>query len=79
VVNTKSALEIALELSEGLNGVSTVRLAIALGIADAEVHVRMRVHGVAPEPNAFAMGNGEKVRGYRRDKLEEAWNRRGQA
>jgi hypothetical protein len=79
VVNAKSALEIALELSEGLQGVSTVRLAIALGVADAEVHVRMRVHGVAPEPNAFAMGNGEKARGYRRDKLEEAWNRRGQA
>jgi len=34
------------------------------------------VHGVDPEPNAFAMGNGEKARGYRRDKLEAAFNRR---
>jgi hypothetical protein len=76
VVDAKDALVTALELSEGLNGVSTVRLAIALGIADTEVHVRMRVHGVTPEPNAFAMGNGEKARGYRRDKLEAAFNRR---
>jgi hypothetical protein len=36
----------------------------------------MRVHGVEVEPNAFAMGNGEKARGYRRDKLEAAFNRR---
>jgi hypothetical protein len=76
VVDAKDALVTALELSEGLQGVSTVRLAIALGIADTEVHVRMRVHGLAPEPNAFAMGNGEKARGYRRDKLEAAFNRR---
>jgi S-DNA-T family DNA segregation ATPase FtsK/SpoIIIE len=76
VVDAKDALVTALELSEGLNGVSTVRLAIALEIADTEVHVRMRVHGVTPEPNAFAMGNGEKARGYRRDKLEAAFNRR---
>jgi DNA translocase FtsK/SpoIIIE-like protein len=77
-VADKDALVIALELSEGLQGVSTARLAIALGIADIGVHVRMRVHGVEPEPNAFAMGNGDKARGYRRDKLEAAYNRRGQ-
>jgi len=76
VVGTKDALEVALELSEGLHGVSTVRIGVALGVSDAEVHVRMRVHGVDPEPNAFAMGNGEKARGYRRDKLEAAFNRR---
>jgi hypothetical protein len=76
VVDVKDALMVALELSEGLNGVSTARLAIALGVADTEVHVRMRVHGVEVEPNAFAMGNGEKARGYRRDKLEAAFNRR---
>jgi len=75
-VAEKDALVIALELSEGLQGVSTVRIGVALGVSDAEVHVRMRVHGVEPEPNAFAMGNGEKVRGYRRDKLEAAFNRR---
>jgi len=75
-VTEKDALVIALELSEGLQGVSTVRIGVALGISDAEVHVRMRVHGVEPEPNAFAMGNGERVRGYRRDKLEAAFNRR---
>jgi len=76
VVGAKDALEVALELSEGLQGVSTVRIGVALGVSDAEVHVRMRVHGVDPEPNAFAMGNGEKARGYRRDKLEAAFNRR---
>jgi hypothetical protein len=76
VADAKDALVTALELSEGLQGVSTVRLAIALGVADTEVHVRMRVHGVEVEPNAFAMGNGEKARGYRRDKLEAAFNRR---
>lgn len=76
VMDVKDALVTALELSEGMQGVSTVRLAIALGIADTEVHVRMRVHGVTPEPNAFALGNGEKARGYRRDKLEAAFNRR---
>jgi hypothetical protein len=75
-VAAKDALVVALELSEGLQGVSTARLAIALGVADTEVHVRMRVHGVEVEPNAFAMGNGEKARGYRRDKLEAAFNRR---
>ena len=72
----KDALQVALELSEGLQGVSTARLAIALGVSDTEVHVRMRVHGVAPEPNAFAMGNGEKARGYRRSTLESAMNDR---
>jgi S-DNA-T family DNA segregation ATPase FtsK/SpoIIIE len=76
VVAAKDALVVALELSEGLQGVSTARLAIALGVADTEVHVRMRVHDVEVEPNAFAMGNGEKARGYRRDKLEAAFNRR---
>jgi DNA translocase FtsK/SpoIIIE-like protein len=76
VVNVPDALEVALTLSEGLQGVSTGRLAAELGIADVEVHVRMRVHGIAPEPNAFAMGNGDKARGYRRDKLEAAFNRR---
>jgi hypothetical protein len=76
VVDAKDALVVALELSEGLQGVSTVRLAVALNVSDAEVHVRMRVHGVEVEPNAFAMGNGEKARGYRRDKLEAAFNRR---
>lgn len=76
VVEAKDALVTALELSEGLQGVSTARLAIALGVVDTEVHVRMRVHGVEVEPNAFAMGNGEKARGYRRDKLEVALNRR---
>jgi S-DNA-T family DNA segregation ATPase FtsK/SpoIIIE len=79
VVNAPDALEVALRLSEGLQGVSTVRIGVALGVSDAEVHVRMRVHGVEPEPNAFAMGNGERVRGYRRDKLEQAFNRRNQA
>jgi S-DNA-T family DNA segregation ATPase FtsK/SpoIIIE len=78
-VDAKDALVTALELSEGMQGVSTARLAIALGVADIEVHVRMRVHGVEVEPNAFAMGNGEKARGYRRDKLEQAFNRRNQA
>ena len=76
VVDAKDALVVALDLSEGLQGVSTVRIGVALGVSDAEVHVRMRVHGVDPEPNAFAMGNGEKARGYRRDKLEAAFNRR---
>jgi S-DNA-T family DNA segregation ATPase FtsK/SpoIIIE len=75
-VTGKDALVIALELSEGMQGVSTARLGVALGVADTEVHVRMRVHGVDVEPNAFAMGNGEKARGYRRDKLEAAFNRR---
>jgi hypothetical protein len=76
VACAKSALAVALELSEGLQGVSTARLGAALGVVDAEVHVRMRVHGVEPEPNAFAMGDGTRVRGYRRDKLEAAWNGR---
>lgn len=76
VVDAPDALEVALKLSEGLQGVSTARLAAEFGVVDTEVHVRMRVHGVEPEPNAFAMGNGERVRGYRRDKLEAAFNRR---
>lgn len=78
VVNAPNALEVALRLSEGLQGVSTARLAAEFGVVDTEVHVRMRVHGVEVEPNAFAMGNGEKARGYRRDKLEQAFNRRNQ-
>jgi hypothetical protein len=77
-VTGPDALTLALTLSEGLQGVSTARLAAEMGVVDTEVHVRMRVHGVAPEPNAFAMGNGEKARGYRRDKLEQAFNRRNQ-
>jgi hypothetical protein len=76
VVNAPDALKMALRLSEGMQGVSTARLAAEFGVVDTEVHVRMRVHGVEVEPNAFAMGNGEKARGYRRDKLEAAFNRR---
>jgi len=67
-------LDTALRLSEGLQGVSTARLAATMGIADVEVHNRMRAYGVTPEPNAFAMGNGEKARGYRRSVLEAAKN-----
>ena len=70
-----SVFDIALRLSEGLEGVSTSRLAATLGITADEVHRRMRVYGVQPEPNAFAMGNGEKARGYRRSVLEAAKNR----
>jgi hypothetical protein len=78
VVVAPDALEVALRLSEGLQGVSTARLAAEFGVVDTEVHVRMRVHGVEPEPNAFAMGNGDKARGYRRSTLEAAMNRRNQ-
>ena len=70
--STHNALDTALRLSEGLQGVATARLAAHLGITDAEVHARMRTYGVTPEPNAFAMGNGEKARGYRRSALEAA-------
>jgi hypothetical protein len=67
-------LDVALRLSEGMQGVSTARLAAMMGITDVEVHTRMRAHGCTPEPNAFAMGNGEKARGYRRSVLEAAKN-----
>lgn len=67
-------LDTALRLSEGLQGVSTARLAATMGITDVEVHNRMRAYGVTPEPNAFAMGNGEKARGYRRSVLEAVKN-----
>ena len=70
-----SILDVALRLSEGLEGVATARLAATLGITDIEVHNRMRAFGVKPEPNAFAIGNGEKARGYRRSVLEAAKNR----
>lgn len=70
-----NVLDAALHLSEGLHGVATARLAAYLGITDVEVHTRMRSYGVTPEPNAFAMGNGEKARGYRRSVLEAAKNR----
>lgn len=69
-----NVLDAALHLSEGLHGVATARLAAYLGITDVEVHTRMRAYGVTPEPNAFAMGNGEKARGYRRSVLEAAKN-----
>jgi S-DNA-T family DNA segregation ATPase FtsK/SpoIIIE len=71
---THNTLDVALQLSEGLQGVSTARLAAKLGITADEVHARMRAYGVTPEPNAFAMGNGEKARGYRRSVLEAAKN-----
>jgi len=69
-------LSVALELSEGLQGVSTGTLAAKLDIQDVEVHARMRVYGLAPEPHAFAMGNGVKARGYRRSALETARDQR---
>jgi hypothetical protein len=75
---SKDVLGMALSLSEGLQGVSTAKLAKMLGITDVEVHRRMSVYGVKPEGNAFAMGNGEKARGYRRSVLEAAKNRRGE-
>ena len=68
-------LDVALRLSEGLQGVSTDRLAAHMGITLVDVHTRMRAFGCTPEPNAFAMGNGEKARGYRRSVLEAAKNR----
>lgn len=70
-----NVLDTALHISEGWNGVSTDRLASVMGITVAEVHARMRAYGVQPEPNAFAIGNGEKARGYRRSVLEAAKNR----
>jgi hypothetical protein len=69
-------LAMALSLSEGQQGVSTAKLAKMLGITDVEVHRRMSAYGAKPEANAFAMGNGEKARGYRRSVLEAAKNRR---
>ena len=69
-------LDVALRLSEGLQGVATARLAAVLGVTADEVHARMRAYGVTPEPNAFAIGNGEKARGYRRSALEAAKNGR---
>lgn len=73
---SKDVLGMALRLSEGLEGVATSQLAKMLGITDVEVHKRMSAHGAKPEPNAFAIGNGEKMRGYRRSVLEDAENRR---
>jgi hypothetical protein len=74
---TQSLIATALRLSEGLNGVSTARLAATLGKSDTEIHNLMRsTYGVHPEPNAFAMGNGEKARGYRRAALEAANGRK---
>lgn len=70
-----NVLDMALHLSENLNGVSTDRLASAMGITASEVHNKMRAFGAQPEPNAFAMGNGEKARGYRRSVLEATKNR----
>lgn len=75
IASQPSILDVALRLSEGLQGVSTDRLAATLGITLVEVHTRMRAFGCTPEPNAFAMGNGEKARGYRRSVLEAAKNR----
>jgi hypothetical protein len=75
-IKSSGALNVALRLSAGLNGVATARLAAVLGISDAEVHQRMRAYDVTPEPNAFALGNGEKARGYRRSALEAAKNGR---
>jgi S-DNA-T family DNA segregation ATPase FtsK/SpoIIIE len=65
-------LAVALKLSEGLQGVSTAQLVSVLGFTDTEVHTRLRALGASPEPNAFAMGNGDKARGYRRSVLESA-------
>lgn len=75
IASQPSILDVALRLSEGLQGVSTDRLAATLGITLVEVHTRMRAFGCTPEPNAFAMGNNEKARGYRRSVLEAAKNR----
>ncbi len=73
---SKDVLGMALSLSEGLEGVATAHLAKMLGITDVEVHRRMSAYGAKPEPNAFAIGNGEKARGYRRSVLEAAKNGR---
>jgi hypothetical protein len=75
IAQAQDILSVALRLSEGFEGVATARLAALLGITDVEVHNRMRAYGVRPEPNAFAIGNGEKARGYRRSVLEAAKNR----
>lgn len=75
IASQPSILDVALRLSEGLQGVATERLAAMLGITLVEVHTRMRPFGCTPEPNAFAIGNGEKARGYRRSVLEAAKNR----
>lgn len=75
---SKDVLGTALSLSEGFEGVATAQIAKMLGITDVEVHRRMSAYGVKPEPNAFAIGNGEKARGYRRSVLEAAKNRRGE-
>lgn len=69
------ALAVALHLSRNSNGVATSKLAEALNIRDTDVHARMREFGVNPEPNAFAIGDGDKARGYRRPVLEEALRR----
>jgi hypothetical protein len=76
IARTPDILTTALRLSEGLHGVATATLSNALGIADSEVHAKMRAYGITPEPNAFAIGNGEKARGYRRSVLEAARNGR---
>lgn len=73
---SKDVLGMALSLSEGLEGVATSHLAKMLGITDVEVHRRMSAYGAKPEPNAFAIGNGDKMRGYRRSVLEDAEKRR---
>lgn len=73
---SNDVLATALRLSEGLEGVATARIAAMLGITDIEVHRRMSAYGAKPEPNAFAIGNGEKARGYRRSVLEAAKSRR---
>lgn len=73
---SNDVLATALRLSEGLEGVATARIAAMLGITDIEVHRRMSAYGAKPEPNAFAIGNGEKARGYRRAVLEAAKSRR---
>ena len=72
---SKDVLGMALSLSEGLEGVATADLAKMLGLTDVEVHRRMSAYGVKPEPNAFAIGNNKKARGYRRSVLEAAKNR----
>jgi hypothetical protein len=69
------ALAVALHLSKDTNGVSTARLAAALNIRDTEVHARMREFGADPEPNAFAIDGEGRMRGYRRDVLEDALQR----
>lgn len=72
---SNDVLGTALSLSEGIEGVPTAKIAKMLGITDVEVHRRMSAYGVKPEANAFAMGNGDKARGYRRSALEAAKKR----